>query len=82
MCFFLPTSDKQNKAKNLGTFMSSPQKVGESIQLVYQNGDSCLSDKKIKTVIMLVCKPGENIAHSSLPLPSRPHSQSFVSKGA
>ncbi|XP_006264642.3 cation-independent mannose-6-phosphate receptor [Alligator mississippiensis] len=51
--------DKQNKAKNLGTFMSSPQKVGESIQLVYQNGDSCLSDKKIKTVIMLVCKPGD-----------------------
>ncbi|CAM5101789.1 unnamed protein product [Eretmochelys imbricata] len=51
--------DKNNKPKNLGTFMSSPKKVGERIQLTYSNGDSCGKNKMIKTVITLVCKPGD-----------------------
>ncbi|XP_064014257.1 cation-independent mannose-6-phosphate receptor [Pogoniulus pusillus] len=51
--------DKQNKTTNLGTFVSSPKKVGENIQLIYSNGDSCGGGKKIKTVINLVCTPGD-----------------------
>ncbi|XP_051469304.1 cation-independent mannose-6-phosphate receptor isoform X1 [Apus apus] len=51
--------DKQNMTKNLGTFVSSPRKVGENIQLTYLNGDSCDVNKKIKTVITLVCRPGD-----------------------
>nr|XP_013042229.2 cation-independent mannose-6-phosphate receptor isoform X1 [Anser cygnoides] len=51
--------DKQNRSKNLGTFVSSPKKVGENIQLIYSNGDSCGVNKKIKTVITLVCRPGD-----------------------
>lgn len=46
--------------KNLGTFMSSPTKVGQNIQLVYSNGDECEEQgKKIETNITLVCKPGD-----------------------
>nr|XP_054484731.1 cation-independent mannose-6-phosphate receptor isoform X5 [Agelaius phoeniceus] len=53
--------DKQNNSKNLGTFVSSPKKVGENIQLIYSNGDSCPSkeNKKIQTVITLICRPGD-----------------------
>nr|XP_027309114.2 LOW QUALITY PROTEIN: cation-independent mannose-6-phosphate receptor [Anas platyrhynchos] len=51
--------DKQNKSRNLGTFVSSPKKVGENIQLIYSNGDSCGVNKKIKTVITLICRPGD-----------------------
>ncbi|XP_074023125.1 cation-independent mannose-6-phosphate receptor [Numenius arquata] len=51
--------DKQNNSKNLGTFVSSPKKVGENIQLTYSNGDSCGVNKKIKTVITLICRPGD-----------------------
>ncbi|XP_062428306.1 cation-independent mannose-6-phosphate receptor isoform X2 [Rhea pennata] len=51
--------DKQNKSKNLGTYVSSPKKVGENIQLTYLNGDSCGNNKRIKTVITLVCRPGD-----------------------
>ncbi|XP_065487218.1 cation-independent mannose-6-phosphate receptor [Caloenas nicobarica] len=51
--------DKQNRTKNLGTFVSSPKKVGENIQLTYSNGDSCGVNKKIKTVITLMCRPGD-----------------------
>uniref|UniRef100_A0A8C4P4C4 Insulin like growth factor 2 receptor n=1 Tax=Dromaius novaehollandiae TaxID=8790 RepID=A0A8C4P4C4_DRONO len=51
--------DKQNKSKNLGTYVSSPRKVGENIQLTYLNGDSCGNNKRIKTVITLVCRPGD-----------------------
>uniref|UniRef100_A0A8B9QBB8 Insulin like growth factor 2 receptor n=1 Tax=Apteryx owenii TaxID=8824 RepID=A0A8B9QBB8_APTOW len=45
--------------KNLGTYVSSPKKVGEDIQLTYLNGDSCGNNKRIKTVITLVCRPGD-----------------------
>ncbi|XP_062345985.1 cation-independent mannose-6-phosphate receptor [Cinclus cinclus] len=53
--------DKQNNSKNLGTFISSPKKVGENIQLIYSNGDSCPSKEKekIQTVITLICRPGD-----------------------
>uniref|UniRef100_A0A8B9Q7D4 Insulin like growth factor 2 receptor n=1 Tax=Apteryx owenii TaxID=8824 RepID=A0A8B9Q7D4_APTOW len=51
--------DKQNTSKNLGTYVSSPKKVGEDIQLTYLNGDSCGNNKRIKTVITLVCRPGD-----------------------
>ncbi|NWJ02858.1 MPRI protein, partial [Crypturellus undulatus] len=51
--------DKQNRSRNLGTYVSSPKKVGENIQLTYLNGDSCGDNKKIKTVITLVCRPGD-----------------------
>ncbi|NWU92230.1 MPRI protein, partial [Upupa epops] len=50
--------DKQNKAVNLGSFVSSPKKVGENIQLIYSNGDSCGAGK-IQTVITLLCRPGD-----------------------
>uniref|UniRef100_A0A8C4YSS2 Insulin like growth factor 2 receptor n=1 Tax=Gopherus evgoodei TaxID=1825980 RepID=A0A8C4YSS2_9SAUR len=50
--------DKNNKPKNLGTVMSA-LKVGERIQLTYSNGDSCGNNNMIKTVITLVCKPGD-----------------------
>lgn len=55
--------DKQNNSVNLGTFVSPPKKVGENIQLIYSNGDSCPSKEKekIQTVITLICRPGENI---------------------
>uniref|UniRef100_A0A8C5X5U1 Insulin like growth factor 2 receptor n=1 Tax=Malurus cyaneus samueli TaxID=2593467 RepID=A0A8C5X5U1_9PASS len=45
--------------KNLGTFVSSPKKVGENIQLTYSNGDDCGSKEKIQTVITLICRPGD-----------------------
>uniref|UniRef100_A0A8C0J8H0 Insulin like growth factor 2 receptor n=1 Tax=Chelonoidis abingdonii TaxID=106734 RepID=A0A8C0J8H0_CHEAB len=50
--------DKNNKPKNLGTVMSS-LKVGERIQLTYSNGDSCGNNNMIKTIITLMCKPGD-----------------------
>lgn len=58
---FTVFTDKQNRSQNLGTFVSSPKKVGENIQLTYSNGDSCGVNKRIKTVITLMCRPGENI---------------------
>uniref|UniRef100_A0A8C5X5C4 Insulin like growth factor 2 receptor n=1 Tax=Malurus cyaneus samueli TaxID=2593467 RepID=A0A8C5X5C4_9PASS len=51
--------DKKNNSKNLGTFVSSPKKVGENIQLTYSNGDDCGSKEKIQTVITLICRPGD-----------------------
>uniref|UniRef100_A0A6J0UVP4 Cation-independent mannose-6-phosphate receptor isoform X1 n=1 Tax=Pogona vitticeps TaxID=103695 RepID=A0A6J0UVP4_9SAUR len=51
--------DKNNSTKNLGTFMSSPTKVGENIQLLYSDGDECKPNKKAETKILLICKPGD-----------------------
>uniref|UniRef100_A0A8C3PZL1 Insulin like growth factor 2 receptor n=1 Tax=Chrysolophus pictus TaxID=9089 RepID=A0A8C3PZL1_CHRPC len=51
--------DEEKNSKNLGTFVSPPKKVGENIQLTYSNGDSCGVNKKIKTVITLICRPGD-----------------------
>lgn len=56
---FLVFADKKNNSKNLGTFVSPPKKVGENIQLTYSNGGSCGGNKKIKTVITLICRPGK-----------------------
>ncbi|OXB70385.1 UNVERIFIED_CONTAM: hypothetical protein H355_002798, partial [Colinus virginianus] len=56
---FLVFVDKEKNSKNLGTFVSPPKKVGENIQLTYSNGDSCDVNKKIKTVITLICRPGD-----------------------
>ncbi|XP_054826091.1 cation-independent mannose-6-phosphate receptor [Eublepharis macularius] len=49
----------KNDAKNLGTFMSPPTKVGETIQLIYSDGDACGQNKKIESMISLICKPGD-----------------------
>nr|XP_033791685.1 cation-independent mannose-6-phosphate receptor [Geotrypetes seraphini] len=48
-----------NSKKNLGKFLSPPKKVGENIQLLYSDGDVCSSNKKIQTVVTLVCKQGD-----------------------
>ncbi|XP_029452555.1 cation-independent mannose-6-phosphate receptor isoform X2 [Rhinatrema bivittatum] len=45
--------------KNLGKFVSPPKKVGENIQLLYSNGDSCSSNKAIQTLVTLVCRQGD-----------------------
>ncbi|XP_013921730.1 PREDICTED: cation-independent mannose-6-phosphate receptor [Thamnophis sirtalis] len=51
--------DKNNNTRNLGTFMSTPKKVGENIELHYSDGDDCAPNKKIETNIILICKPGD-----------------------
>ncbi|XP_014444729.1 cation-independent mannose-6-phosphate receptor [Tupaia chinensis] len=49
----------KNGSKNLGKFISSPTKEKGNIQLSYSDGDTCGQDKKIKTNITLICKPGD-----------------------
>ncbi|XP_069788171.1 cation-independent mannose-6-phosphate receptor [Narcine bancroftii] len=50
----------EREAKSLGKFTSSPKKVGNNIQLVYLNGDSCGGRKdRSKTVITFICNPGD-----------------------
>lgn len=51
----------KNKAINLGSFLSSPQKtkVGNDIRLVYTNGDVCSRKIRIQTILTLKCKPGD-----------------------
>ncbi|XP_008584980.1 PREDICTED: cation-independent mannose-6-phosphate receptor [Galeopterus variegatus] len=49
----------KNRSKNLGKFVSPPTKEKGNIQLSYSDGDVCGVDKKIKTNITLVCKPGD-----------------------
>ncbi|XP_053150803.1 cation-independent mannose-6-phosphate receptor [Hemicordylus capensis] len=51
--------DKKNNTKSLGTFMSPPTKTGQTIQLLYSDGDECEQGKKIQTKISLICKPGD-----------------------
>ncbi|XP_059555884.1 cation-independent mannose-6-phosphate receptor isoform X3 [Myotis daubentonii] len=50
--------DKNGK-KSLGKFISSPTKENGNILLSYSDGDACGDKKRIKTDIILVCKPGE-----------------------
>ncbi|XP_077950092.1 cation-independent mannose-6-phosphate receptor isoform X1 [Gasterosteus aculeatus] len=51
--------DKDNVTISLGSFLSSPQKIGEDIRLVYTNGSFCINKKtRIQTVLTLKCKPG------------------------
>nr|XP_014346456.1 PREDICTED: cation-independent mannose-6-phosphate receptor [Latimeria chalumnae] len=51
--------DKRGNKINLGRFLSSPKKDGENIQLIYSEGDVCKESKRIRTIITLVCKPGD-----------------------
>ncbi|KAM4632802.1 LOW QUALITY PROTEIN: cation-independent mannose-6-phosphate receptor [Polymixia lowei] len=53
--------DKDNKTTSLGRFLSSPQKteVGSDIRLMYTDGDECRKNMKIKTIMILKCKPGD-----------------------
>ncbi|KAM3833852.1 cation-independent mannose-6-phosphate receptor [Diretmus argenteus] len=53
--------DKEHKATNLGSFLSSPQwtETGSDIRLVYTDGDQCGPKMKIKTIMTLKCKPGD-----------------------
>ncbi|XP_028676700.1 cation-independent mannose-6-phosphate receptor isoform X2 [Erpetoichthys calabaricus] len=51
--------DKTNNTKSLGRFLSSPRLDGNKIQLVYSEGDSCHETFKIKTILSLICKPGD-----------------------
>uniref|UniRef100_W5NFE2 Insulin-like growth factor 2 receptor n=1 Tax=Lepisosteus oculatus TaxID=7918 RepID=W5NFE2_LEPOC len=50
---------QDGKARNLGKFVSSPIKDNDNIRLTYTEGDTCKKDTKIKTVITLLCKPGD-----------------------
>lgn len=51
--------DKNKKVINLGSFLSSPQKTGNDIRLVYTNGDLCSHKIRIQTILTLKCKPGD-----------------------
>ncbi|XP_067845330.1 cation-independent mannose-6-phosphate receptor [Heptranchias perlo] len=44
---------------SLGKFVSPPKKEGNNIQLIYSDGDICREKDRIKTIITLVCKPGD-----------------------
>uniref|UniRef100_A0A8C2E6T2 Insulin-like growth factor 2 receptor n=1 Tax=Cyprinus carpio TaxID=7962 RepID=A0A8C2E6T2_CYPCA len=49
------------KTMNLGKFLISPQKAaeGEDIRLIYTDGDKCGENMKVKSIIILKCKPGD-----------------------
>ncbi|KAM7135316.1 cation-independent mannose-6-phosphate receptor isoform 2-T2 [Molossus nigricans] len=49
----------KSERKNLGKFVSSPTKENGNIVLSYSDGDVCGDKKRIKTDIILVCKPGD-----------------------
>ncbi|XP_004449849.1 cation-independent mannose-6-phosphate receptor isoform X2 [Dasypus novemcinctus] len=46
-------------SKNLGIFLSSPTIDRGNIQLSYSEGDDCDQNRRIRTNITLVCKPGD-----------------------
>uniref|UniRef100_A0A6Q2XKG2 Insulin-like growth factor 2 receptor n=1 Tax=Esox lucius TaxID=8010 RepID=A0A6Q2XKG2_ESOLU len=50
-----------DKAISLGKFLASPVKQTNSndIRLVYTEGDECKTNMRIKTIIILKCKPGD-----------------------
>uniref|UniRef100_A0A8C1XSQ9 Insulin-like growth factor 2 receptor n=1 Tax=Cyprinus carpio TaxID=7962 RepID=A0A8C1XSQ9_CYPCA len=49
------------KTMNLGKFLISPQKAaeGDDIRLIYTDGDKCGENMKVKSIIILKCKPGD-----------------------
>ncbi|KAL2081956.1 hypothetical protein ACEWY4_021774 [Coilia grayii] len=53
------TVDKNNKTKSLGSFLSAPQMDGDSIRLIYTEGDICRKNIKTRTIISLKCSPGD-----------------------
>ncbi|XP_041951218.1 cation-independent mannose-6-phosphate receptor-like isoform X1 [Alosa sapidissima] len=50
---------KDGKPKSLGSFLSAPQMDGNSIRLIYTEGDVCRKNIKTRTIISLKCKPGD-----------------------
>ncbi|XP_063079301.1 cation-independent mannose-6-phosphate receptor [Engraulis encrasicolus] len=53
------TVDKNNRTKSLGSFLSAPQMDGDSIRLIYTEGDVCRKNIKTRTIISLKCSPGD-----------------------
>ncbi|XP_058881252.1 cation-independent mannose-6-phosphate receptor [Acipenser ruthenus] len=51
--------DNTGKHTNLGKFVSTPEKDGNNIKLVYSDGETCGGEAKIQTIITLICKPGD-----------------------
>ncbi|KAJ8396205.1 hypothetical protein AAFF_G00020720 [Aldrovandia affinis] len=49
----------KDKAISLGKFLSPPRMDENNIRLTYTDGDVCRGENKIKTIITLVCKPGD-----------------------
>ncbi|KAJ8009057.1 hypothetical protein DPEC_G00084890 [Dallia pectoralis] len=51
----------KDKSISLGKFLASPTKMRNTndIRLVYTEGDECMKDMKIKSIIILKCKPGD-----------------------
>ncbi|XP_078412852.1 cation-independent mannose-6-phosphate receptor [Cetorhinus maximus] len=49
----------EDQKNNLGKFVSSPQKEGNNIQLIYSDGDKCRGDEQSKTIITFICTPGD-----------------------
>uniref|UniRef100_A0A8C7QBA3 Insulin-like growth factor 2 receptor n=1 Tax=Oncorhynchus mykiss TaxID=8022 RepID=A0A8C7QBA3_ONCMY len=49
------------KVVSLGKFLTSPTKRNDSndIRLVYTEGDECRKDMKVKSIMILKCKPGD-----------------------
>lgn len=56
-----PIFPDKNGKKSLGKFISSPTKENGNILLSYSDGDVCGDKKRIKTDIILVCKPGNSL---------------------
>ncbi|MGH0163075.1 UNVERIFIED_CONTAM: hypothetical protein FKN15_044134 [Acipenser sinensis] len=51
--------DNTGKHTNLGKFISTPEKDGNNIKLVYSDGETCGGEARIQTIITLICKPGD-----------------------
>ncbi|XP_048456907.1 cation-independent mannose-6-phosphate receptor-like [Rhincodon typus] len=49
----------ENNKKNLGKFVSSPEKEGNDLQLVYSDGEPCGTGGQSKTIITFICRPGD-----------------------
>ncbi|XP_028809164.1 cation-independent mannose-6-phosphate receptor isoform X2 [Denticeps clupeoides] len=51
---------KDQQQVSLGKFLSSPQITGgTNVRLTYTDGDVCRPNMRIKTIIILKCKPGD-----------------------
>ncbi|KAG7460969.1 hypothetical protein MATL_G00204630 [Megalops atlanticus] len=49
----------KDKTISLGKFLSPPKMDDNNIRLTYTEGGECRSNNKIKTIITLICKPGD-----------------------
>ncbi|XP_062406227.1 cation-independent mannose-6-phosphate receptor [Sardina pilchardus] len=59
ICAVVGKDGKDRKPKSLGSFLSAPQMDGNSIRLIYTDGDVCRKNIKTRTIISLKCKPGD-----------------------